>query len=371
MTVRTTLATATLLVLTSTAGRLGAQEPGAVYWAYVANESSDLVSLIRFDGQDIVEEKAIEVGFHPADIEGAHGIAVSPSGEHWYVSIAHGQPYGQVWKMETGTDVFVDSALVGLFPATMALTPDGSGLFVVNFNLHGDPVPSTVSALFTPWMQETRQIETCVMPHGSRVSRDGSRHYSTCMMSDQLVEIAIGKRRVSRRMLLTAGHEHVLTDSADGAGGMDMGGAGICKPTWVVVAPDDSRLYVPCNGRGEVLEIDAASLEVRRRFPTGRGPYNADVTPDGTKLVVTLKGDRALTIFDLATGVEKRVPTSRPVTHGVVVTPDGRYALVTNEAVGATRGTVDAVDLGAARVVASAPLHYQPGGIGFWKMERR
>ena len=57
------------------------------------------------------------------------------------------------------------------------------------------------------------------------------------------------------------------------------------------------------------------------------------------------------------------------MTHGVVITPDGRYAFVTNEAVGATRGTVDVIDIEAGVIVASVDLHYQPGGLGFWKME--
>lgn len=371
---------AALSILAACVTELNAQAEGGKYWAYVANESSDIVSLVRFDGQTVVEEKAIQVGFHPADLDGAHGITVSPTGQHWYVSIAHGQPYGQIWKMETGTDQFVDSAVVGLFPATMSMTPDGASLFVVNFNLHGDPITSSVSAVFTPFMQELSKIDTCVMPHGSRVSRDGARHYSTCMMADQLVETGVQDLHVSRRLMLTEGYEHVMPgDHGMGGehemggmemgGGMDMAASGICKPTWVVLSVDDERIFVPCNGRGDVLEIDAKSLKVLRRFPTGRGPYNADVTPDGTKLVVTLKGNQAVAIIDLATGTEKRVPTSQPVTHGVVVTPDSRYAFVTNEAVGATRGTIDVIDLRTGTVAASTPLHYQPGGIGFWKME--
>ncbi len=82
------------------AGPVAAQSH-PTYWAYVANELSDIVSLVRFDGREVVEEKAISVGFHPADLDGAHGITVSPNGTHWYVSIAHGQPYGQIWQMET------------------------------------------------------------------------------------------------------------------------------------------------------------------------------------------------------------------------------------------------------------------------------
>ena len=68
---------------------------------------------------------------------------------------------------------------------------------------------------------------------------------------------------------------------------------------------------------------------------------------------------------------ERRIRTSRPVTHGVAISPDDRYAFVSNESVGATRGTLDVIDLARAELVATAELHNQAGGISFWKMEAR
>ncbi|MDH3423990.1 MAG: YncE family protein, partial [Gemmatimonadota bacterium] len=146
-------------------------------------------------------------------------------------------------------------------------------------------------------------------------------------------------------------------------------GAEACRPSWVVLSPDDRWLYVTCNGRGEVLEIERETLWIKRRFATGLGPYNADITPDGSRLLVTLKGEQALAVIDLKTGAQLRLQTSRPVTHGVVVSPDGRYAFVSNEAVGATRGTVDVIDLATTRIVATAEVQFQAGGIAFWKSE--
>ncbi len=340
--------------------------PAASYWVYVANESSDLVSRVRFGPNGVVEEKTISVGIHPTDLDGAHGLFVAPNGRHWYLSLSHGRPYGAVWRFETGTDRFVDSTTVGLFPATIAVSRDGASLFVVNFNLHGDPVTSSVSAVFTPLMTETKKIPTCVRPHGGRLNRDATRHYSACVTSDQLIEIATNRLEVNRRYSLTRGHEGLLSTERSGA---VVGGPDACKPTWVAVAPDDRHLYVPCNGRREVLEFETETLDITRRFATGAGPYNADVSADGRVLVVTLKGNQSVAIFDLATGHEVRVATSQPVTHGVVISPDSRFAFISNEAVGATRGTVDVIDLRSKTLVASTEVQYQPGGIGFWKME--
>lgn len=341
------------------------QSPGANYWVYVANEASDAVSRVRFGPDGLVVEHTTEVGIRPADIEGAHGVTVSQDGLYWYVSVAHGTPFGQVWKYTAGSDLLVGKTEVGLFPATMALTPDGSSLFVANFKLHGNPVPSSVSAIFTPAMVELERIETCLKPHGSVVDHEGVLHYSACVGSDQLVEISVDGMRVTRRLLLTPGAERLL-ESPEGVG---TGGPARCKPTWVAVSPDDRFLYVPCNGNREILEIEATDLRITRRFPTGRGPYNAAVSADGRFLVVTLKGQSAVAIIDRRSGEERQVITSRPVTHGVAISPDSRYAFVSNEAVGSTRGTLDVIDLAAAELVASTPLELQSGGIAFWKME--
>ena len=353
---------AIILVVGCAASASAQAPPTDNYWAYVANESSDLVSLIRFGPDGLVEQKSVPVGIMPTDLDGAHGMTVSPSGQHWYVSLAHGTPFGKIWKFTTGSDRLVDTATVGLFPATMAITPDGSMLFAVNFNLHGDPTPSTVSVLFTPTFQEIKRIETCVKPHGGAVNSAGTFYYSVCVGSDQLVEISTIDLEVSRRMGLTLGEEGPL-----GTGITSTTVNGICKPTWVAISPDGSTLFVPCNGRGEVLEIAAATLTVRQRHQTGRGPYNADVSPDGRTLVVTLKGEQAVALLDLPSGTQTRIETSEPITHGVTISPDSRYAFVTNEAIGAVRGTVDVFDLTSKTRVASVQIQHQPGGIDFWR----
>jgi DNA-binding beta-propeller fold protein YncE len=61
--------------------------------------------------------------------------------------------------------------------------------------------------------------------------------------------------------------------------------------------------------------------------------------------------------------------SSTTVTHGVAVSPDSRYAFVSNEGVGAQPGKVDVYDLRGFRRVASVEVGQQAGGIAFWKME--
>ena len=372
-----------------------AQSP--VYRVYVANESSDLISRVAFrPGQGAVVEKEIAVGVMPGDNDGAHGLSVSPDGRHWYVTIAHGTPYGHVWKFHAGPDTLVARTRLGLFPATMGITPDGQFMLTANFNLHGDMVPSDISAVYTPEMVEVAKIETCLMPHGSRVRPDGTRHYSACMHSEQLVEIDLATFEVSARFDVTPGQEGTLPAQRGGRGEGHLdatpsepprlrprdarkppghGAPGgmpdrVCSPTWVepgLGARANRVVYVACNKNGEVLEVDTELWEVSRRFSTGTAPYNLEATLDGERLIATLKGEQAVAVFDLAAGVEiGRVATSRPVTHGVVASPDGRFAFVSNESIGSVRGTLDVIDLQSLAVVATLELEHQSGGIDFW-----
>ena len=345
-----------------------AQSP--VYRVYVANESSDLISRVAFTpGEGAVVENEIAVGVMPGDNDGAHGLSVSPDGRYWYVTIAHGTPYGYVWKFHAGPDTLVARTRLGLFPATMGITPDGQFMLAANFNLHGDMVPSDLSVVYTPEMVEVAKVRTCLMPHGSRVRPDGAKHYSACMHSEQLVEIDVGTFEVSGRFGVAPGGEGAMAAHGDME---DHGGMGdqVCSPTWVepgLGARANRVVYVACNRNREILEVDTERWEVSRRFATGRGPYNLEVTGDGTRMVATLKGEQAVAVFDLESGAEiGRVETSRPVTHGVVASPDGRYAFVTNESVGSVPGTLDVVDLETLEVVATVELGHQSGGIDFW-----
>ena len=52
-----------------------------------------------------------------------------------------------------------------------------------------------------------------------------------------------------------------------------------------------------------------------------------------------------------------------------MISPDSRYAFVTQEGVGAEPGTVDMIDLQTLERAASVDVGQQAGGIDFWKVE--
>lgn len=370
-----------VMLLAAGAGAQAAPAPAPPtreYRAVVVSESVDQVARLRFGPGGFVVEETVPVGMSIIDPDGPHGVAVAPGGAHYFVSTAHGLPGGSLWKFDARTNAPVARAVLGPFPATTQVSPDGWYAWVVNFNLHGEMVASSVSVVETGEMVEVARITTCTMPHGSRLNAAGTRHYSACMMDEELVEIDTRSFTVARHFFLTKGKEMGMTGAPPERGaaahaGHDMGGHGMepprpgdvgCSPTWAQPSVDGARVWVACNKSSELVEIDVASWTLVRRIPAGEGIYNLAVTRDGTKVIATNKRGQSVSVFDAASGRElARIPTSKRVVHGVVVTEDDRYAFVTNEGVGSEKATVDVIDLLALRRVATVEVGQQAGGV--------
>lgn len=345
----------------------------------VAAESADEVYELAFDGKELSILNVIKVGYQATEIEGPHGLTVAPDGRHWYVTMAHGKPNGLLYKYEAGTNLRVAEAELGLFPATMQISQDTGFLYCVNFDLHGDMTPSSVSVVDLEGMVEIDKIVTGSMPHGSRLSPDGSRHYSCAMMGDELIEIDAVSMEVLRRLwisdgtgLPTAGGGHDMDNGEEEDGEAAPARVAVSKPTWVQPHPTRHVAYVALNGAHQVVEVDLDAWTIARRFPTGRAPYNLDVTADGKRLVITYKGAQSVGVIDLHSGEEvARIRTSRRIPHGVVLTPDSRFAFITCEDKGATPGAVDAIDLMTLKRVSSVDVGLQAGGIALFPPSAR
>ncbi len=330
------------------------------YYFYVAAESDDTVSLIKFDGKQAEELERIPVGMMKTEIEGPHGLTVDPTGEYWYLSLAHGNPYGSLVKYSTKTNKPVDKTLLGLFPASMQISELTGLLYCVNFNLHGEMKPSSVSVVDPESMTEIKKIQTGVMPHGSRLSPSGRHQYSVAMMSGELFEIDALTLEVNRVLSLDKkkmNHQGMMHHS-------------MVQPTWVMPDPNGQKLYIAGNGSDEIIEVDINDWSITNRIETGKGPYNVDVSPNGKYLIATLKGEGKTEIWELGKKRKSLISNTSSVSHGVVISPDSKYAFVSVEGKGGEPGLVDVIDIKKSKIVSSVNIGKQAGGIAFWKLEQ-
>lgn len=351
--------------------------PDREYRVFVGSEATDRVSLVVFGPGGARVEREFTVSMYPTEADGPHGLAMSPDGRWLYLTTGHGRPFGNLWKIDPETGRTAGRVELGFFPASLDVSPDGEFAYVANFNLHGDMVPSSVSVVATEPMIEVSRLETCTMPHGSRLSPDGRRQYSVCMMDDVLVEVNAWGLDVTRHFSLAPGREHGMAGAPGGhAGhgdhprraGQGTAHAPVCSPTWAQPSVDGTSVFVACNGSGELVEVKVEGWRLVRRLPAAPGIYNLDVTSDGRLLVATNKQDHSVSIFDLASGDETvRIPTARRVVHGVAISPDDRYAFVTVEGVGSEPGTLEVIDLAAGRSVARVDLPQMSAGVAFWR----
>jgi len=273
-----------------------------------------------------------------------------------------------LWKMSAGSDTLLGRAQVEMFPTTIALTPDGALAFVANSDFHGDhPRMNVVSIVQTATMTPLTNLPACDMPHGVKSNHAGSFVYVSCMNSDEILEIDRQSLRIRRRHKTGEG---MPASHAMSAAGPPMHGTGPapaaheCMPTFVSVSPDDRRLYVACNHGNTLQVLDAGSLELVKEIPVGTGAYNVEPAADGKWIIVTNKKAQSVSLVDAQSLTEVvKIPTSKPLPHGVAYSPDGRWAFISQESVGIDPGAVDVIDLTTRARVATIPVPRQPTGI--------
>jgi DNA-binding beta-propeller fold protein YncE len=342
------------------------------YKVGIVSESGDIVSWFRPEGPRLVADRVVPVGLMPTDPDGPHNITVSPDQKWYYVSIAHGTPFGSLWRMDAVNDTFAGRAQLEMYPTTIGVTPDGEWAVVANSDFYGDrPKVNPVTLVHLPEMLTITDVAACDMPHGSRSNHAGTAVYITCMHSDEILEFDTGKLAITRRGMagpgmpkMAAGMDHAAHGGAAPAAKADSS----CQPTYVAVSADDKSLFVACNHSNMMVVMDVATMRVTHRVPVGAGAYNVEIAPNNSVIVVTNKKGQSVSLVDPVTLRElAKVPTTKRIVHGIAFSPDSRYAYVSQESIGADPGAIDVIDLSTRQKVFTVPVPAQPTGIVVWR----
>jgi YVTN family beta-propeller protein len=122
-----------------------------------------------------------------------------------------------------------------------------------------------------------------------------------------------------------------------------------------------TREHAAMEGRGEVWAIDTTTDTVVAKVPVGKHPAHVVLTPDGRYAYVTNAGENTVSVLDTTA---QQVVATIPVgtyPHGIRISPDGKQAYVAN----LKGGTVSVIDTEARKEVARIPAGKGPAQVGF------
>ena len=372
-----------LIILVTAAGLLSSYVQAQPF-AFVANRGSDTVSVIDAATNTVVD--TIIVGTNP------HGVVVTPDETKAYVTIEGAGPTGTVSVVDTTTftlidtdpstpvvvddipvgnrpffgavtpdgtrayvshgisssvaliDAVLDSVIdvdpstpasidyipVGSFPGMVAITPDGTRVYVASFLFDGVSIIDTATNLPVPG------ILTDGGATGVAITPDGTRAYVVNFEADNVSVIDIDP---------PSGTFHTVIAT------VSVGN----EPTGIAIMPNGTWAYVPNNGGDtvSVIDTDPASGTFHTVIDTvsvGDGPAGAPdrptavaITPDGTRAYVTLVSNGAVTVIDTVTNLLIDTDPSTPATVDDITVGLSPVGL----AFSSTRGGIDGVIDGA------------------------
>jgi len=128
---------------------------------------------------------------------------------------------------------------------------------------------------------------------------------------------------------------------------------------WMLTAAPDGKIWVQDGDANTNSVLDPVSLDVIKRFPTGKTPYIVTFSPDGRYGYITHGADTIVQVVDTKTYEDvKRIQVGTNPTH-VGVHPNGKfiYAILSKEA------SVAVIDTSAWSVTTRIPLGTNPNGI--------
>jgi YVTN family beta-propeller protein len=279
----------------------------------------------------------IPVDPRPSESDEPHGVTVSPDGEHWFVTLAHGE--ASLSKFERVGNRLVGRGLLGAAGAArVELSGDGTIAYVADYDRSMPGADGEVLAIRTHDLEVQARNRICEGPHHA-LPDPGTRLVAVaCSLGDEIVILDASDLSEVRRFPV---------DPEPGAPGTPR-----FKPLNLAWSPEGDHLYVALHLADRVRVFDPAGTVVGD-VATGRRPAQIAVSEDGSTLVAANRGDGTLSVIDVTSQAElSRIDLGAAHPHGVVLSGSAETAFVTCEGTTGTPGRTVAVRLGPEPAIA-------------------
>lgn len=263
--------------------------------AYVTNSNSTTISII-----DIATNKVIGTinGF-----DGPSGMVITPDGNTAYVN-NYGSPAGvgsgnatTVRVVDLNSNTIVGAPItVGLAPASLAITPDGAFVYVINY-VDGNPGTGTISIIRTSDNTVVGTIFGFSGPFAIAITPNGDYAYTTNFGSNNFSPVGTTVSVVNLKSNNVIATIQVGTQPAGIAITPDGRFAYVTNYNTLYLGPNFTGLTA---GQGTVNIIDIATNTVLCPvIVVGSSPANIAISPDGRYAYVTNYTSHTVSVINI------------------------------------------------------------------------
>lgn len=282
---------------------------------------------------------------------------------------------GEICVIDTETWAETKRIPVGVHAHNIYLSPDKRFAWVTNNN------SGTVSVIDTATDKVVQTVKVGKGPRHTYFSPDGSEAYVTNEF-DATVSVIDPKTYKEVAVLTVGKMPHFPIGVKDKLFVTNFGNGHTCAfsrpdreklmclivgdgPLGAGATKDGKLVVVACHLSNHVAVIDTDKMKVVAHVATDPGPVQVTVTPDQRFAYVTNDGVGSVQKIDLASNkVVKTIAISKDAgTHGISFAADGKLLLITNTGV----STVSVIDTEKDEVIRTIRVATSPEGIAFLK----
>jgi YVTN family beta-propeller protein len=221
---------------------------------------------------------------------GSSLMAISPNGSRLYVANYFSN---SVSVIDTSTNTVVATIPTGPNPQGVAFSPNGNTVYVTIYGA------ATVDVINASTNTITAMIPVGPGPGGAAISSNGSTLYVTNYVGNTVSVINTATNTVTDTINVGA------------------------NPQSVAISPNGSTLYVPNAGDNTVSVINTSTNTVTATIPVGSHPLYAAVSPNGGLVYVSNFNDSTVSVINASTNTVVKTISTGPNPYQVALSPDG------------------------------------------------